>query len=34
MLPRALGISVDGSEADFRAAGKQLPVVRFIPRSV
>jgi deazaflavin-dependent oxidoreductase (nitroreductase family) len=34
MLPCALGVSVDGSDADFRAAGKQLPFVRFIPRSV
>jgi hypothetical protein len=31
LLPRPLGISVDGSDADFRAAGKQLPFVRFIP---
>lgn len=32
ILPRVLGISIDGSDADFRAAGKQLPFVRFIPR--
>jgi hypothetical protein len=34
VLPRLLGISVDGSEADFRAAGQQMPFVRFIPRPV
>ncbi len=33
MLPRVLGFSVDGSEADFRAVGRRLPFVRFVPRS-
>ena len=32
-LPRVLGFSVDGSEADFRAVGLQLPFIRFVPRS-
>ena len=32
MLPRMLGFSVDGSEADFRAVGRQLPFIRFVPR--
>lgn len=32
MLPRVLGFSVDGSDADFRAVGQQLPFVRFVPR--
>jgi deazaflavin-dependent oxidoreductase (nitroreductase family) len=34
VLPRLLGVSVDGSEADFRAAGQRMPFVRFIPRPV
>jgi deazaflavin-dependent oxidoreductase (nitroreductase family) len=33
MLPRVLGYSVDGSDADFRAAGQHLPFVRFVPRT-
>jgi deazaflavin-dependent oxidoreductase (nitroreductase family) len=33
MLPRALGYSVDGSDADFRAVGRHLPFVRFVPRA-
>jgi deazaflavin-dependent oxidoreductase (nitroreductase family) len=33
MLPRALGYSVDGSDADFRAVGRELPFVRFVPRA-
>ncbi|MEB3980298.1 nitroreductase family deazaflavin-dependent oxidoreductase [Mycobacterium sp. 663a-19] len=33
MLPRALGFSVDGSDADFRAVGHHLPFIRFIPRA-
>ncbi|KUH99958.1 nitroreductase family deazaflavin-dependent oxidoreductase [Mycobacterium sp. IS-3022] len=33
MLPRVLGFSVDGSEADFRAVGEQIPFIRFVPRS-
>jgi deazaflavin-dependent oxidoreductase (nitroreductase family) len=32
LLPRVLGFSVDGSEADFRAVGQQLPFVRLVPR--
>jgi deazaflavin-dependent oxidoreductase (nitroreductase family) len=32
MLPRVLGYSVDGSDADFRAVGQHLPFVRFVPR--
>jgi deazaflavin-dependent oxidoreductase (nitroreductase family) len=31
-LPRLLGFSVDGSDADFHAVGEQLPFVRFVPR--
>jgi deazaflavin-dependent oxidoreductase (nitroreductase family) len=33
MLPRVLGYSVDGSDADFRAVGQHLPFVRFVPRA-
>ena len=33
VLPRVLGFSVDGSDADFRAVGQQLPFVRFVPRA-
>ena len=33
MLPRVLGFSVDGSDADFRAVGQHLPFVRFVPRA-
>jgi deazaflavin-dependent oxidoreductase (nitroreductase family) len=33
VLPRVLGFSVDGSDADFRAVGKHLPFVRFVPRT-
>jgi deazaflavin-dependent oxidoreductase (nitroreductase family) len=32
MLPRVLGMAVDGSEADFRAAGRRIPFVRLTPR--
>ncbi len=32
-LPRVMGFSVDGSEADFREAGRHMPFVRFVPRS-
>jgi hypothetical protein len=28
-----MGFSVDGSEADFRAVGRHMPFVRFVPRS-
>ena len=31
-LPLVMGFSVDGSEADFREAGRHLPFVRFVPR--
>jgi deazaflavin-dependent oxidoreductase (nitroreductase family) len=33
MLPRVLGFSVDGSDADFREVGRILPFVRFVPRA-
>jgi deazaflavin-dependent oxidoreductase (nitroreductase family) len=33
MLPRVLGYSVDGSDADFREVGQHLPFVRFVPRA-
>lgn len=33
LLPRMLGFSVDGSETDFRAVGRQLPFIRFVPRT-
>ena len=33
MLPRVLGYSVDGSDADFRAVGQHLPFVRFVCRA-
>lgn len=32
LLPRLMGYSVDGSEADFRAVGQRVPFVRFEPR--
>lgn len=32
LLPRLLGYSVDGSEADFRDVGQQPPFIRFVPR--
>jgi deazaflavin-dependent oxidoreductase (nitroreductase family) len=32
VLPRVLGFSVDGSQADFRAVGRRMPFVRFVPR--
>lgn len=32
LLPRLMGFAVDGSEADFRAAGQHIPFVRFVPR--
>jgi deazaflavin-dependent oxidoreductase (nitroreductase family) len=31
LLPRLMGFSVDGSEADFRAVGERMPFVRFVP---
>ncbi|OBI94265.1 nitroreductase family deazaflavin-dependent oxidoreductase [Mycobacterium sp. 1245805.9] len=34
VLPRVLGFSVDGSDADFRAVGENLPFVRFVPRAL
>jgi len=33
LLPRLLGFFVDGSEDDFRAVGRRLPFIRFVPRS-
>ncbi|WP_077089245.1 nitroreductase family deazaflavin-dependent oxidoreductase [Mycobacterium rhizamassiliense] len=33
VLPRVLGVAVDGSDADFRAVGRHLPFVRFVPRA-
>lgn len=30
LIPRMLGFSVDGSEADFRAVGERIPFVRFV----
>lgn len=33
LLPRLMGYSVDGSEADFRAVGERIPFVRLEPRS-
>jgi deazaflavin-dependent oxidoreductase (nitroreductase family) len=32
LLPRLMGFAVDGSDADFRAAGKRMPFVRFVCR--
>jgi deazaflavin-dependent oxidoreductase (nitroreductase family) len=31
LLPRLMGFSVDGSDADFRAVGERMPFVRFVP---
>ncbi|WP_158167903.1 nitroreductase family deazaflavin-dependent oxidoreductase [Mycolicibacterium smegmatis] len=33
LLPRLMGFSVDGSLEDFRAAGEQIPFIRFVPRA-
>ncbi|MFI0354306.1 nitroreductase family deazaflavin-dependent oxidoreductase [Actinomadura sp. 9N407] len=33
LLPRLMGYSVDGSEADYRAVGELIPFVRFVPRT-
>ncbi|MBF8187544.1 nitroreductase family deazaflavin-dependent oxidoreductase [Nonomuraea sp. K274] len=33
-LLRLMGFSVDGSEADFLAAGQRIPFIRFVPRPV
>jgi deazaflavin-dependent oxidoreductase (nitroreductase family) len=33
LLPRLMGFAVDGSDADFRAVGKRMPFIRFIPRA-
>ncbi|KLI05514.1 nitroreductase [Mycolicibacterium conceptionense] len=33
LLPRLMGFSVDGTEADFRAAGERIPFVRLVKRS-
>lgn len=32
LLPRLMGFAVDGSDEDFRAAGRRMPFVRFVPR--
>ncbi len=32
LLPRVLGFSVDGSEADFEEVGRRLPFIRFVTR--
>lgn len=32
MLPRVLGMSVDGSDADFREVGRRMPFVRLVAR--
>ena len=32
LLPRLMGFSVDGSEADFRAVGQRMPFVRLVTR--
>lgn len=32
LLPRLMGYSVDGSEADFREVGRHMPFIRFVPR--
>ena len=32
VLPRVLGMAVDGSTEDFRAVGRRMPFVRFVPR--
>ncbi len=32
LLPRVMGFSVDGSEADFRAVGQRMPFVRLANR--
>ncbi len=33
LLPRVLGFSVDGSDADFGEVGRRLPFIRFIART-
>lgn len=33
LLPRLLGYSIDGSLADFRAVGRHLPFVPFVPHT-
>jgi deazaflavin-dependent oxidoreductase (nitroreductase family) len=32
LLPRLMGFSVDGSQADFRAVGRRMPFVRLATR--
>jgi deazaflavin-dependent oxidoreductase (nitroreductase family) len=32
-LSRFMGFGVDGSEADYRAVGREIPMVRFVPDS-
>ncbi|MCT2584479.1 nitroreductase family deazaflavin-dependent oxidoreductase [Actinophytocola gossypii] len=33
LLPRLMGFSVDGSADDFRAVGRHMPFIRFVPRT-
>jgi deazaflavin-dependent oxidoreductase (nitroreductase family) len=33
LLPRLMGYAVDGSDADFRAVGRRMPCVQFVPRT-
>ncbi|NIJ12473.1 deazaflavin-dependent oxidoreductase (nitroreductase family) [Saccharomonospora amisosensis] len=32
LFPRLMGLEINGSESDFREAGRHLPFVRFVPR--
>lgn len=32
LLPRVLGVAVDGSADDFMAVGQRMPFIRFVPR--
>lgn len=32
LLPRLMGFTVDGSQADFHAVGLRIPFIRFVPR--
>ncbi|KDE97743.1 nitroreductase [Mycolicibacterium aromaticivorans JS19b1 = JCM 16368] len=32
VLPHLLGLPVDGSDTDFRALGRRLPFIQFVPR--
>ncbi|MBN3457467.1 MULTISPECIES: nitroreductase family deazaflavin-dependent oxidoreductase [Mycolicibacterium] len=33
LLPRLMGFAVDGSESDFRAVGRHMPFIKFVPRA-